>query len=106
MDGASVFDVPLSVLDVAPVLAGATTGEALRHTTELARRTEELGYHRFWVAEHHNMPAIASSAPAGPIAHPAGATPTNPGGTGGGVLPKHPPPLGGEQVGTPRALPP
>jgi alkanesulfonate monooxygenase SsuD/methylene tetrahydromethanopterin reductase-like flavin-dependent oxidoreductase (luciferase family) len=59
-----VIDVPLSVLDLSPVAAGTTPGQALGQTTELARRTEELGYGRFWVAEHHNMPAIASSAPA------------------------------------------
>ncbi len=70
-----VIDVPLSVLDLSPVAAGTTASQALRHTTELARRTEELGYHRFWVAEHHNMPAIASSAPAVLIAHLAAATP-------------------------------
>jgi alkanesulfonate monooxygenase SsuD/methylene tetrahydromethanopterin reductase-like flavin-dependent oxidoreductase (luciferase family) len=52
-----VIDVPLSVLDVAPVAAGRGAGEALAHTTALARRAEELGFRRFWVAEHHNMAA-------------------------------------------------
>jgi len=71
-----VTDVPLSVLDLSPVAVGSTSGQALRNTTELAQRTEALGYRRFWVAEHHNMPAIASSAPAVLIAHLAAATST------------------------------
>jgi luciferase family oxidoreductase group 1 len=101
-----VFDVPLSVLDVAPVQAGAGAGEALRHTTELARRTEELGYRRFWVAEHHNMPAIASSAPAVLIAHLAAATSTIRVGSGGVMLPNHAPLVVAEQFGTLEALNP
>ena len=101
-----VFDVPLSVLDLAPVAAGATAGEALRHTTELARRTEALGYHRFWVAEHHNMPAIASSAPAVLIAHLAANTSTIRVGSGGVMLPNHAPLVVAEQFGTLEALHP
>src|SRR5258707_11035513 len=89
-----VIDVPLSVLDLSPVAAGTTSGQALHQTTELAPRTEELGYRRFWVAEHHNMPAIASSAPAVLIPHPAAADLTVPGRSGGVVWPK-PAPLGG-----------
>src|ERR1700704_2715145 len=106
MDGASVFDVPLSVLDVAPVQAGGTAGEALQQTTELARRTEELGYRRFWVAEHHNMPAIASSAPAVLIAHLAASTSTIRLGSGGVMLPNHAPLVVAEQFGTLEALHP
>ncbi|TDC26720.1 LLM class flavin-dependent oxidoreductase [Micromonospora sp. 15K316] len=101
-----VIDVPLSVLDLAPVATGATAGEALRHTTELARRTEELGYHRFWVAEHHNMPAIASSAPPVLIAHLAAATSTIRLGSGGVMLPNHAPLVVAEQFGTLEALHP
>jgi luciferase family oxidoreductase group 1 len=101
-----VIDVPLSVLDLAPVEAGATTGAALRHTTELARRTEQLGYRRFWVAEHHNMPAIASSAPAVLIAHLAAATSTIRLGSGGVMLPNHAPLVVAEQFGTLEALHP
>ncbi|WP_192902073.1 LLM class flavin-dependent oxidoreductase [Micromonospora globbae] len=101
-----MIDVPLSVLDLAPVAAGASAGEALRHTTELARRTEELGYHRFWVAEHHNMPAIASSAPAVLIAHLAAATSTIRLGSGGVMLPNHAPLVVAEQFGTLEALHP
>jgi luciferase family oxidoreductase group 1 len=103
---AHVIGVPLSVLDVAPVAAGATAGEALRNTTELARRTEELGYRRFWVAEHHNMPAIASSAPAVLIAHLAAATATIRVGSGGVMLPNHAPLVVAEQFGTLEALHP
>lgn len=101
-----MIDVPLSVLDLAPVAAGTTAGAALRHTTELARRTEELGYHRFWVAEHHNMPAIASSAPAVLIAHVAAATSTIRVGSGGVMLPNHAPLVVAEQFGTLEALHP
>jgi luciferase family oxidoreductase group 1 len=101
-----VIDVPLSVLDLAPVAAGTTAGAALRHTTELARRTEELGYHRFWVAEHHNMPAIASSAPPVVIAHLAAATSTIRVGSGGVMLPNHAPLVVAEQFGTLEALHP
>ena len=101
-----VSTVPLSVLDLAPVSAGSTPGEALRHTTELARRTEALGYRRFWVAEHHNMPAIASSAPAVLIAHLAAATKTMKIGSGGVMLPNHAPLVVAEQFGTLEALHP
>jgi luciferase family oxidoreductase group 1 len=101
-----VIDVPLSVLDLAPVAAGTTAGQALQYTTRLARRTEELGYHRFWVAEHHNMPAIASSAPAVLIAHLAAATSTIRVGSGGVMLPNHAPLVVAEQFGTMEALHP
>jgi luciferase family oxidoreductase group 1 len=101
-----VNHVPLSVLDLAPVAAGASTGEALRHTTALAKRTEQLGYQRIWVAEHHNMPAIASSAPAVLIAHLAAATSTIRVGSGGVMLPNHAPLVVAEQFGTLHALHP
>ena len=101
-----VTDVPLSVLDLSPVAAGRSAGEALRQTTELARRTEELDYRRFWVAEHHNMPSIASSAPAVLIAHLAAATSRIRVGSGGVMLPNHPPLVVAEQFGTLEALHP
>jgi luciferase family oxidoreductase group 1 len=104
--GTYVIDVPLSVLDLAPVAAGTTPGQALRQTTQLARRAEELGYRRFWVAEHHNMPAIASSAPAVLIAHLAAATTTIRVGSGGVMLPNHAPLVVAEQFGTLEALHP
>jgi luciferase family oxidoreductase group 1 len=101
-----VNGIPLSVLDLAPVVAGGSTSEALNHTTELARRTEELGYRRFWVAEHHNMPAIASSSPAVLIAHLAAATSTIRVGSGGVMLPNHAPLVVAEQFGTLASLHP
>jgi luciferase family oxidoreductase group 1 len=101
-----VTQVPLSVLDLAPVAVGTTSGEALNNTTELAKRVEELGYRRFWVAEHHNMPAIASSAPAVLIAHLADATSTIRVGSGGVMLPNHAPLVVAEQFGTLEALHP
>jgi luciferase family oxidoreductase group 1 len=101
-----VTEVPLSVLDLAPVAAGSSPGQALLNTTELAKRTEELGYRRFWVAEHHNMPSIASSAPAVLIAHLAAATSTIRVGSGGVMLPNHAPLVVAEQFGTLEALHP
>ncbi len=98
--------IPLSVLDLSPVAAGTTAGQALRQTTQLARRAEELGYRRFWVAEHHNMPAIASSAPAVLIAHLAASTSTIRVGSGGVMLPNHAPLVVAEQFGTLEALHP
>ena len=98
--------VPLSVLDLAPVAEGTDNATALAQTTALARRTEELGYHRFWVAEHHNMPGIASSAPAVLIAHLAAATSTIRLGSGGVMLPNHAPLVVAEQFGTLVALHP
>ncbi|MER6898951.1 LLM class flavin-dependent oxidoreductase, partial [Amycolatopsis sp. NPDC000740] len=70
----SLPDVPLSVLDLSPVSEGKGVGEALRNTLDLARNAERLGYHRYWLAEHHNMPGIASSATAVLIGHVADAT--------------------------------
>jgi luciferase family oxidoreductase group 1 len=101
-----VIDAPLSALDLAPVAAGTTAGQALRYTTRLAVRLEELGYHRLWVAEHHNMPAIASSTPAVLIAHLAAATSTIRVGSGGVMLPNHAPLVVAEQFGTLEALHP
>jgi luciferase family oxidoreductase group 1 len=101
-----VTAVPLSVLDLSPVAAGTTAGQALAYTTRLAQRAEELGYQRFWVAEHHNMPAIASSAPAVLIAHLASATSSIRVGSGGVMLPNHAPLVVAEQFGTLEALHP
>jgi luciferase family oxidoreductase group 1 len=98
--------VPLSVLDLAPVAEGADNGTALANTTALARRIEELGYQRLWVAEHHNMPGIASSAPAVLLAHLAAATSTIRLGSGGVMLPNHAPLVVAEQFGTLVALHP
>lgn len=92
-------EVPLSILDLATVSAGHTADEALRTTTELARRAEAWGYHRFWVAEHHGMPGVASSSPAVLIAHLAAVTRTIRIGSGGVMLPNHAPLVIAEQFG-------
>lgn len=98
--------MPLSVLDLAPVPSGSTETAALRDSLELARVTEELGYHRFWVAEHHGMPGVASSAPAVLLAHVAMVTTTMRVGSGGVMLPNHPPMTVAEQFGMLEALHP
>jgi luciferase family oxidoreductase group 1 len=101
-----VGDVNLSVLDLAPVVQGSTPAAALRNTIDLARQVERLGYGRYWLAEHHNMPGIASSAPAVMIAHVAAATTTIRVGSGGVMLPNHAPLAVAEQFGTLEALHP
>ncbi len=78
-----------SVLDLSLVSAGTTSGDALRATTKLAQHAEELGYHRFWVAEHHNLATVASTSPAVLIAHVAAATSRMRVGSGGVMLPNH-----------------
>jgi luciferase family oxidoreductase group 1 len=98
--------VPLSVLDLAPVPSGSSATTALRNSLELARHVERLGYHRYWVAEHHNMPGIASSAPAVLIGHIADATSTMRVGSGGVMLPNHAPLVVAEQFGMLEALHP
>jgi luciferase family oxidoreductase group 1 len=102
----SLGQAPLSVLDLAPVATGGTVGEALRNSLDLARHAERLGYLRHWVAEHHNMPGIASSAPAVLIAHLASATTTLRVGSGGVMLPNHQPLVIAEQFGMLEALHP
>jgi luciferase family oxidoreductase group 1 len=99
-------NVPLSVLVLAPVARGGTARDALTNTIELAKHVERLGYHRFWLAEHHNMPGIASSAPAVLIGHVAAATSTLRVGSGGVMLPNHPPLVVAEQFGMLEALHP
>jgi luciferase family oxidoreductase group 1 len=98
--------VPLSVLDLATVATGSTPAQALSETVQLAPEVERLGYHRLWVAEHHGMPAVASSAPAVVIAHLATATTTLRVGSGGVMLPNHAPLVVAEQSGTLEALHP
>ncbi len=102
----SLPDIPLSVLDLAPVVAGGGVGDALRNTLDLARRTEALGYHRYWLAEHHNMPGIASSATAVMIGQVAAATERIRVGSGGVMLPNHAPLVVAEQFGTLEAFHP
>jgi luciferase family oxidoreductase group 1 len=96
--------IPLSVLDLAPVVEGTEPPEALASTLELARTVEQLGYARYWLAEHHNMPGIASSSPQVLIAAVAAATRTMRVGSGGVMLPNHAPLVVAEQFGTLEAL--
>jgi luciferase family oxidoreductase group 1 len=98
--------VPLSVLDLATVATGSSAAQALRETVQIASDVERLGYRRLWVAEHHAMPAVASSAPAVLIAHLAAATTTLRVGSGGVMLPNHAPLVIAEQFGTLEALHP
>jgi luciferase family oxidoreductase group 1 len=99
VDDPRTFDPPLSVLDLAPVPSGSTSADALRNSLDLARNVERLGYHRYWVAEHHNMPGIASSAPAVLIGHVASVTTRMRVGSGGVMLPNHAPLAVAEQFG-------
>ena len=89
-----------SLLDLSPVPEGFSTAEALAATVDLARAAEGWGYHRFWLAEHHNMPGIASAATAVLIGHVAGQTQTIRVGAGGIMLPNHAPLVVAEQFGT------
>lgn len=96
--------VPLSILDLAFVPAGSTPAQALRNTLDLAQHAERWGYHRFWLAEHHNMPGIASAATAVVMAYVAGNTTTIRVGAGGIMLPNHAPLMVAEQFGTLESL--
>lgn len=96
----------LSVLDLATVAKNSSAGDALADTTRLAGVVEELGYHRLWVAEHHGMPQVASSAPAVLVGHLADATTTLRVGAGGVMLPNHAPFVIAEQFATLEALHP
>jgi len=89
-----------SLLDLSPVPEGQTAGDALRCTVNLAQAAEAAGYHRYWLAEHHNMPGIASAATAVVIGHVAGATSTIRIGSGGIMLPNHAPLMVAEAFGT------
>lgn len=96
----------LSVLDLSPIVAGGTASQSLANSLDLARHAERLGYRRYWLAEHHNMPGIASAATAVVIAHIAGGTKTIRVGAGGIMLPNHAPLVIAEQFGTLAALHP
>jgi len=98
--------VPVSVLDLAPIGSGHRPGDALRASIDLAVHAERWGYHRHWVAEHHNMPGVASSAPAVLIAHLASATASIRVGSGGVMLPNHAPLVVAEQFGMLEAIHP
>src|SRR6202048_2536912 len=92
--------IPFSVLDLAPVPVGKTPADALRNSLELAQLAERWGYRRFWLAEHHNMPGIASAATSVVIGHIAAGTKIIRVGAGGIMLPNHAPYVIAEQFGT------
>jgi luciferase family oxidoreductase group 1 len=92
--------VPLSILDLAPIVEGGDAAQALRNTVDLARHAEGWGYHRIWFAEHHNMPGVASAATAIVIGQVAAATSRIRVGAGGIMLPNHAPLVIAEQFGT------
>ena len=96
--------IPLSVLDLAPIVQGGDASQAFANSLDLARHAEAWGYHRFWLAEHHNMPGIASAATSVVMAHVAGGTKTIRVGAGGVMLPNHAPLIIAEQFGTLAAL--
>jgi luciferase family oxidoreductase group 1 len=98
--------IPFSVLDLSPVPEGSSAGQALRNSADLARHAEALGYARYWMAEHHNMPGIASAATAVALAHIAVGTSRIRIGAGGIMLPNHAPLIIAEQFGTLAALHP
>ena len=96
--------VALSVLDLSPITEGSTAADALRNSLDLARHAERLGYRRHWVAEHHNLPGIASAATAVVVGHIAAGTSTIRVGAGGIMLPNHAPLVIAEQFGTLESL--
>jgi len=98
--------IPFSVLDLSPVAEGSDAGRSLHNSLDLARHVEALGYRRYWMAEHHNLPGIASAATAVALAHIAAGTVHIRIGAGGIMLPNHAPLLIAEQFGTLAALHP
>lgn len=97
-------EIPISVLDLAPISEGSTARQAILNSLDLARAAERLGFNRFWVAEHHSMPGIASAATSVVIGHIAAGTSTIRVGSGGIMLPNHAPLVIAEQFGTLEAL--
>ncbi|NGM82118.1 LLM class flavin-dependent oxidoreductase [Paenibacillus sp. 7124] len=97
-------DIPVSVLDLAPIVEGGSAADALRNALDLARHAERWGYRRYWLAEHHNMPGIASSATSVVIGHVAAGTKSIRVGSGGIMLPNHAPLMIAEQFGTLESL--
>jgi luciferase family oxidoreductase group 1 len=98
--------IPFSVLDLSPICLDSTAAQAFSNTLDLARHAERWGYHRYWLAEHHNMPGIASAATAIVINHVAAGTSTIRVGSGGIMLPNHSPLVIAEQFGTLESLHP
>ena len=96
--------IPFSILDLSPVPVGSSVAQALRNTIDLARRAETWGYHRYWLAEHHSLPGVASAATSIVIAQVAAATTSLRVGAGGIMLPNHAPLVIAEQFGTLESL--
>nr|AGU10773.1 Luciferase-like monooxygenase [uncultured organism] len=96
--------IPFSILDLSPIAEGSNASASFRHTLDLAQHGERWGYQRYWLAEHHGMPGIASAATAVVMAHVAGGTSTIRVGAGGIMLPNHAPLVIAEQFGTLEAL--
>ena len=96
--------IPFSILDLAPINEGSDAAQSFRNTLSLAQHGERIGYQRFWLAEHHGMPGIASAATAVLIAHVAGGTSSIRVGAGGIMLPNHSPLVIAEQFGTLESL--
>ncbi len=96
--------IPFSVLDLSPIVEGASAAQAFRNSLDLAQHAERWGYRRYWFAEHHGMPGVASAATALVIGHVAGGTQTIRVGAGGIMLPNHPPLVIAEQFGTLESL--
>lgn len=96
--------IPFSVLDLAPILQGSDAQASFRNSLDLAQHAERLGYRRFWLAEHHSIPSVASAATAVVMAHIAGGTSSIRVGAGGIMLPNHAPLLIAEQFGTLESL--
>lgn len=96
--------ITYSILDLAPIVRGSNAGQAFRNTLDLARHAERFGYTRFWLAEHHNIPGVASAATAVVIGYVAGGTSRIRVGSGGIMLPNHAPLMIAEQFGTLESL--
>lgn len=96
--------IPFSVLDLSPIIEGSDAAQSLRNTLDLAQHAERWGYQRYWLAEHHGMPGIASAATAVVMAHVAGGTSSIRVGAGGIMLPNHSPLVIAEQFGTLESL--
>jgi luciferase family oxidoreductase group 1 len=100
----SLNDIRYSVLDLSPIIEGGSAAKSLQNTLDLAQHAEKWGYHRYWLAEHHNMPGIASSATSVVIGHVAAGTSAIRVGSGGIMLPNHAPLVIAEQFGTLESL--
>src|SRR6478735_9350879 len=98
--------IPLSILDLTPIRQGGSIADTFRETVELAQAAEQLGFHRYWLVEHHKTPSVAGAATAVLMAHVAAHTSTIRIGAGGIMLPNHAPLMVAEQFGTLAALHP